>query len=77
MICGTKFNIKKSSEWKSCYSHNRVKSWRMEEYIPLLYTVGSTRWAKWQTFLLFYLLQFLTYKDMMYLKLNLRPCVTN
>ena len=28
---------------------NTVQPWRMEEQIPLLQTVGSTKWAKWQT----------------------------
>ena len=32
---------------------NEMPVWRMEEQIPLLQKVGSTRWAKWQTFLLF------------------------
>ena len=36
--------------------------------------VSSTKWAKWRTFLLFLLLQFLTHKNMINLKLKLSPC---
>ena len=34
--------------------------WRMEQQIPLIQKVSSTKWAGWQTFLLFQLLQSLT-----------------
>ena len=40
-------------------------------------TVGRTIWANCQTFLLFSLFRILTYKNLMYCKLNLRPCGTH
>ena len=37
--------------------------------------VGSTRRAKWQNFLLFYLLQFLIFKNIVYLKIKSQTMV--